>query len=192
MSASNGSRRSSASTIAVSACARGAPIALPSDFRTLIYNQSLECLAVLPKGAPHAGELIVITERSLNAAGNHRAFILKGNRVTRFSVKRHDNFDVTDCAFLAPGNLLLLERRYAPLMGVAMRIRRLHLADMKEGAAIDGRALIVADLGYQIDNMEGIAITRDARGETIITLVSDDNFSTIQRTLLLQFALVGE
>jgi hypothetical protein len=172
--------------------ARGAPIAVPSDFRTLIYNQSLECLAVLPKGAPHAGELIVITERSLNAAGNHRAFILKGNRVTRFSVKRHDNFDVTDCAFLAPGALLLLERRYAPLMGVAMRIRRLHLADMKEGAAIDGRALIVADLGYQIDNMEGIAITRDARGETIITLVSDDNFSTIQRTLLLQFALVGE
>jgi len=29
-------------------------------------------------------------------------------------------------------------------------------------------------------------------GETIITLVSDDNFSVLQRNLLLQFALVGE
>ena len=37
--------------------------------------------------------------------------------------------------------------------------------------------LIEADLGYQIDNMEGIAVHRNARGETVLTLVSDDNFS---------------
>jgi hypothetical protein len=49
-----------------------------------------------------------------------------------------------------------------------------------------------ADLGYQIDNMEGLAMHRNAQGETILTLVSDDNFSPVQRTLLLQFALVGE
>jgi hypothetical protein len=52
--------------------------------------------------------------------------------------------------------------------------------------------MIEADLGYQIDNMEGIAVHRPAGGETIITLVSDDNFSVIQRNLLLQFAVVGE
>jgi hypothetical protein len=172
--------------------AHGTPIAVPSDFKTFKRNKSLECLAVPHKGSPHAGKLIAITEESLDAAGNHRAFVLDGRRVTRFSVKRSDAFDVTDCAQLGSGDLLLLERRYAPLIGVAMRIRRLHLADMKEGAVIDGRPLIVADLGYQIDNMEGIAVTRNARGETVITLVSDDNFSEIQRTLLLQFALVGE
>jgi hypothetical protein len=32
----------------------------------------------------------------------------------------------------------------------------------------------------------------NAAGKTILTLVSDDNFSVIQRNLLLQFALVGE
>ena len=57
---------------------------------------------------------------------------------------------------------------------------------------VDGTPLIVADLAYQIDNMEGIATHRNAAGETIITLVSDDNFSVLQRNLLLQFALVGE
>ena len=57
---------------------------------------------------------------------------------------------------------------------------------------VDGTPLIVADLAYQIDNMEGIAVQRNAAGETIVTLVSDDNFSVLQRNLLLQFALVVE
>jgi hypothetical protein len=37
--------------------------------------------------------------------------------------------------------------------------------------------------------MEGIAAHKSG-GDTILTLVSDDNFSPIQRTLLLQFKLV--
>jgi len=47
-------------------------------------------------------------------------------------------------------------------------------------------------MGFEIDNMEGLAVHRNAKGETILTLISDDNFSSFQRTLLLQFALVGE
>ena len=171
--------------------ARGQPISVPDDFKTFKFNKSLECLSAPPKGAPHAGELIAITERSLDDAGNHRAYTLNGTHVERFTVKRSDEFDVSDCTILPPADLLLLERRYSPLRGVAIRIRRLHLSDIKEGALVDGAPLIVADLGYQIDNMEGIAVHRNAQGETIITLVSDDDFSAIQRNLLLQFALLG-
>jgi len=174
--------------------ARGEPIAVPPDFKTFTYNKSLECLASPPKSSALAGNLIVVTERSLDAAGNHRAFLIKpdGDRVERFSVKRSDDFDISDCTILPPGDLLLLERRYSPARGVAMRIRRVPLASIKPDALVDGKALIEADLGYQIDNMEGIAVHRNAAGETIITLVSDDNFSVVQRNLLLQFVLVGE
>ena len=35
--------------------------------------------------------------------------------------------------------------------------------------------------------MEGLSVHRNAGGEIVLTLVSDDNFSMIQRTLLLQF-----
>ena len=42
---------------------------------------------------------------------------------------------------------------------------------------------------YNIDNMEGIAVHRAASGETILTLMSDDNFSPLQRTLIMQFAM---
>lgn len=172
--------------------ARGQPIAVPDDFKTFKYNKSLECLAAPPKGAPLAGSLIAVTEESLDAAGNLRSYVLKQGQVTRFSVKRSEDFDVSDCAVLPPADLLLLERRYSITRGVAVRIRRIHLADIGEGALIDGPALFEADLAYQIDNMEGIAVTRNARGETILTLVSDDNFSVLQRNLLLQFTLVGE
>jgi hypothetical protein len=172
--------------------ARGEPIPVPDDFKTFTYNKSLECLAAPPKGSPLAGTLIAITERSLDSEGNHRSYLLKGDNVERFSVKRSDDFDVSDCTILPPANLLLLERRYSPARGIAMRIRRIPLASIKPGAQVDGAPLIEADLGYQIDNMEGIAVHRNASGETIITLVSDDNFSPIQRNLLLQFALVGE
>ncbi len=172
--------------------ARGEPIAVPDDFKTLKYNKSLECLAAPPKGAAHAGALIAVTEHSLDAAGNHRAFVLKGGKVIRFAVKRSADFDVSDCTILPPADLLLLERRFSLAAGLGVRIRRIALAAIKEGAVLDGPFLLEADLAYQIDNMEGIAIHRNAQGETIITLVSDDNFSPIQRTLLLQFALVGD
>ena len=172
--------------------ARGQPIPQPGDFKTFAFNKSLECLAAPPKGSPLYGQLIVVTERSLDTAGNHRSFLIKGNQVERFSVTRSDDFDVSDCTILPPADLLLLERHFSPARGVAMRIRRIPLDDIRPGALVDGGALILADLAYQIDNMEGIAVHRNAAGETILTLVSDDNFSFIQRNLLLQFVLVGE
>jgi hypothetical protein len=172
--------------------ARGEPLAQPPEFKTFSFNKSLECLAAPPKGSALADTLIVVTEHSLDGAGNHRSFLLKDGNVERFSVARSDDYDISDCTILPPGDLLLLERRYSPARGVAMRIRRVPLSLIKPNALVDGKPLIEADLAYQIDNMEGIAVHRNAAGETIITLVSDDNFSVIQRNLLLQFTLVGE
>jgi hypothetical protein len=173
--------------------ARGEPIPVPDDFKTFANNLSLECLAAPPKGAPLGDQLIVVTERSLDDAGNMRSFLLNGKNVARFTVKRHDDFDISDCVAMPPNGLLLLERRFALLHGgLSMRIRRVAIADIKPGAVADGKKLIEADLGYEIDNMEGIGLHRNASGETILTLISDDNFLPFQRTLLLQFALVGE
>jgi hypothetical protein len=72
----------------------------PPDFKTFAYNKSLECLAAPQQGTPLAGELIVVTEHSLDGAGNFRSFLIGSDRVTRFSVKRTDDFDVSECAVL--------------------------------------------------------------------------------------------
>jgi hypothetical protein len=169
--------------------ARGQSIPVPPAIRGLPYNKGLEALVFIPKGHPLAGTLVAISERGLDKAGNLLAFLIGGPSPGTFAVKRKAEFDVSDVALLPGGDLLLLERRFRWTSGLAIRIRRIALADVKPGAIVDGSILFEADLGYQIDNMEGLGIHRTAAGEIVLTLVSDDNFSVLQRTLLLQFTL---
>jgi hypothetical protein len=70
-----------------------------------------------------------------------------------------------------------------------MRLRRIYGESIAKGQVADGPVLFEADMGYQIDNMEGLSVHREADGTQVLTLISDDNFSALQRTLLLQFAL---
>jgi hypothetical protein len=54
---------------------------------------------------------------------------------------------------------------------------------------VDGPVLTYADMGQQVDNMEALSVHRTADGTLVLTLISDDNFSALQRTMLLQFTL---
>jgi hypothetical protein len=170
--------------------ARGEPIAMPLGTEKLPANKSLEALAFIPRDRPGGGTLVAISERGLDAQGNLKAWLIGGATPGAFSVKRTGDFDVSDAAIIPGGDLVLLERRFSWLRGLAFRLRRIALADLKPGAVVDGPVLLFADLAYEIDNMEGLGIHRDAGGEIIFTLISDDNFSILQRTLLLQFKLV--
>jgi len=167
---------------------RGQPVPVPPGFARLPDNKSIECLVFVPKGAL-ARSLLAISERGLDGAGNIKGFLIGGPRLDEFSVKRSGDFDVNDCAVTPGGDLLLLERSFSRLKGVGMRIRRVPIGDVRPGATIDGPALIEADMGHQIDNMEGLSVHRAADGALVLSLISDDNFSILQRTLLLQFTL---
>jgi hypothetical protein len=169
--------------------ARGIPIEVPADFRTMPSNGSLETIAMVPKGLPLAGTLIVISEAALDASGNNRAYFIGGPHPGVFTVKRTDDFDVTDCALLPDGDLLILERRFSVLHS-GSRIRRIAAADLRPGALVDPEVIFTADFGQQIDNFEGLGLHRTASGETVLTLVSDNNFFALQRNLLMQFTLV--
>lgn len=144
----------------------------------------------LAKPQPLAGTLIAFSERGLDASGNLMAFLVGGKTPGQFSIRRTENFDISDAVLLPSGDLLILERKFSWLGGVGIRIRRLVLSDIAPGAVVDGPAIFNADLGNEIDNMEGIDAHVSAEGETVLTMVSDDNFSLIQRNLLLQFTLV--
>jgi hypothetical protein len=163
----------------------------PPAVRKLPYNKGLEALVFVPKGLPLAGTLIALSERGLDGSGNLVAFLVGGTTPGQFSVRRTENFDISDAVLLPSGDLLILERKFSLLDGVAVRIRRLALSEVAPGALVDGPAIFNADLGDEVDNMEGIDAHVTETGATVLTMVSDDNFSLIQRTLLLQFALVG-
>ena len=169
---------------------RGEVVPLPPAASKLPFNKGLEALVFVPKGMPLAGTLIAISERGLDAKGNLIAFLVGGPSPGQFSVRRTEKFDVSDAVLLPSGDLLVLERKFSLLSGAGIRIRRIALASVAPGAVVDGPSIFDADLHDEIDNLEGIDAHVTPEGDTVLTMVSDDNFSLIQRTLLLQFTLV--
>lgn len=157
----------------------------------LRVNRGFETIAHAPKEGALAGARVAITERSIDRRGNVFAAILEGPHRGVFTVARRDGYDITDGAFLPDGDLLLLERRFSVLSGVAMRLRRIAGRTIRPGGVADGPALLEADMGHQIDNMEGLEVWRRADGALMVSLISDDNHSILQRNLYLEFRLAG-
>ncbi|PSJ59410.1 esterase-like activity of phytase family protein [Pseudaminobacter soli (ex Li et al. 2025)] len=158
----------------------------------LRLNRSFETLAYAPEAGALKGALVVVTERSLDKQGNVFAAVLSGPRKGVFTVVRSDGFDITDGAFLPNGDLLLLERSFTIMQGVRMRLRRLPADSIGKDKVADGPVLMKADMRYQIDNMEALDVWRRADGALIVSLMSDDNQSFLQRSLYLEFRLQGE
>ncbi len=162
------------------------PLLIPVT--SLRGNRGLETIAVSPKDSPLAGGVTVVSELSFDANGNLLAAVLDGPRKGIFGVVRKGAFAVTDGAFLPNGDLLILERRFSFAEGIGMQIRRIKGDDIKPGAVVDGEIFLNADMGYQIDNMEGLDVIVEP-GETRLILVSDDNHSILERNLMLEFRL---
>ena len=104
------------------------------------------------------------------------------------SVVPHDPFAITSAANAPDGGLFLLERRFSLAGGVGMELRHIPASEIHEGARLNGEVL--ANLSFQdasIDNMEGLAVRSGPAGETLLYIISDDNYSPLQRTLLLMF-----
>jgi hypothetical protein len=86
----------------------------------------------------------------------------------------------------------VLERRISLPYGLGTRLRRIPAAALRPGALLDGPVIFEADSRYQCDNMEGLSVHRSAAGEIVVTLISDNNYSILQRTLLLEFTLEAQ
>lgn len=152
-------------------------------------NKGLETIVVAPANGPLAGAPVVVAEESLNAAGDNYAAVLDGPRKGIFYVRRQGSFDISDGTFLPNGDLVLLERSFSLLQGIAMRLRLIRADDIKPEATVDGEELMTADSRFQIDNMEGVDAYLAADGSTHLILVSDNNNSFLQSNLMLEFRL---
>ncbi len=166
-----------------------------AEWGRMIRNKSMESVAVI-RGGPAKGAIVAFAERMIDSSGQHTGWIWPGGiggDPQRLSLRRIGDFDITDAASLPDGSLVILERSFAWLSGVKMRMRKIAASDVRAGTVFDGDVLIEADMSYELDNMEGLAIHQAKNGESILTLISDNNFNNcLQRTLILQFALAGE
>ncbi|AWM85679.1 esterase-like activity of phytase family protein [Microvirga sp. 17 mud 1-3] len=172
--------------------ARARPVKLPDAFRGTIEalgsNQGLEAIGVAPPRSPLAGALVAVAESPPRHGEPIPGFILTGAHRGEFSIRRSNGYDVSDLAFLPSGDMLLLERQFSIFGGFRSRLRRVAADAVKSGAEVDGAVIYESDASHEIDNMEGLAVHQED-GSTVLTLISDNNFSPLQRTLLLEFSL---
>jgi len=84
---------------------------------------------------------------------------------------------------------LLLEHSFSIARGVKMRLRRVFGESVEKGAVADGPVLMEAEMGYQIDNMEGLDVWTRNDGALMVSLISYDNHSILQRNHYLELVL---
>jgi len=161
---------------------------LPNNLRRMPNNQGLEGVTSI-RGGPYAGGLVLFAERKLDRNGDHTGSLVFEGDAYPLSLKRHAQFDITGLETLSDGSLLVLERSFIrSRLKLDIRLRLVPAEEIKPGAKLNGKLLMEAGQRLTIDNFEGLAVT-ERDDETLITLISDDNFNFFQSTLLVQFAL---
>lgn len=164
-------------------------VTLPSEAKRMKSNSGLEAVTVL-RGGSNRGAILAFAEELPDADGHQTGWLLGKGAPQRLALKEIGGFALTGAASLDDGSVLILERRFRMTEGVKMRLRYISAAELKPGHVIEGEILIASDMSYEIDNMESVAVHTSAAGETVVTILSDDNFNKfLQRNLLLQFTL---
>lgn len=150
-------------------------------FADLQPNASLEALAIDAQG-----RLYTLPERSGELTRPFPVYRFSGGTWdTDLSVPRKGRFLAVGADFDDAGRFYLLERDFSLLFGFATRIRRFHVA--ADGLR-DEEILLITRHG-RFSNLEGLSIWRDAQGRIVASMVSDDNFSPILSTQLVEFLL---
>ena len=111
-----------------------------------------------------------------------------GTRAVRMRYRPPEGYRITDAALAPDGRMLLLNRDVSLLGGgFVAKLTAAPIPQTQEGALITGEE--VADLNRPLsDNMEALSVTREG-GRTVLWMASDNNYSGVQRTLLLKFML---
>ena len=166
--------------------ARPAEVAVPADLANAPNNGGLEGITLLADG-----RVLALTESFTDAAGNYRGWLVDpGGKIEALALKPRMPFQLTDVRLLANGDVLTLERRYNPIGGVGFQMRRIAGSSVAAGATLDGEVIADAGMNVIIDNMEGLDVRKGADGETLVYLLSDDNFNALtQQTLIMMFEL---
>lgn len=107
----------------------------------------------------------------------------------RFRFPLADGFSLTGMDRLPDGGFVAVERFYAPIVGPRARIVRFAAPGGEDGA-METEVLATLEPPFPLDNFEGISAVRMPDGATRIYVVSDNNKSAQQRTLLLAFDIV--
>ena len=149
------------------------------DFRTLQSNSGLEALAINADGI-----MLTIPERSGKETRPFPVYQFSGAEWSQTtSIPRDGQFLVTGADFGPDGRFYVLESAFKVPTGFSTRIRRFNFVN---NTLTEGKTLLVTRTN-RLDNMEGISVWADESGQTRLTLVSDNNFNPLLRTVIAEY-----
>jgi hypothetical protein len=175
------------------------PLGVPTALAECGHNGGLELMA-----DAGAGRRLLVCEARRGASQSVPAWVGQGEswqeRVYPLTFDGGwgaEPFRPTAAARLPGGDLLIVERRFPPL---GARILRLDRGALDGQGELRPRELARLEPPLTLDNFEGVEVRQDARGRTLVYVLSDDNNCAkrpgalargAQRTLLLLFELAG-
>jgi hypothetical protein len=163
--------------------------AQPRAMRKWPSNSGSEAMLRFPDG-----RFLVFSEGRRGPEGSTEVLLFGSDpaepeaKAKRLGYRAPDGYRITDAALLPDGRILFLNRRFTLLEGVSAKLTVGSLPTPGEGDILSGAELASFARPVTVDNMEALSVTQEA-GRTIVWIASDDNFSALQRTLLLKFVL---
>ncbi len=150
-------------------------------------NGGIEALAVLGPG-----RYLAVAEELETPDGNLRGWLFDDGAWRELAYEQQPGWKPTDFTLLPDGDVLATERHFSRLGGFTSQIRRIPRASIAPGALLQGKVIAEFAAPVLTDNFEGLANFRGADGHIYLLVVSDNNFTPLQRTVLLQFRLEDE
>ncbi len=154
---------------------------LQSDpvFDTYYENSSLEAVAIDAEGV-----LYTIPERSGRADRPFPVYRLRdGAWDVVFTLPRRGPFLMAGADIGPDGRLYVLERDFVGI-GFRSRVRRFEMDGTGEVTLLETGLLTH-------DNLEGISVWQDGDA-LVMTMISDDNFRSLQRTEIVEYVLTDD
>jgi hypothetical protein len=152
----------------------GPPRLAPLPDITWMSNAGMEALALYPKSGPDAYVV------GIEGTGETYVCRLSAACTKDRTVELKDGYQLTAVEVLSGGRMAYLLRAFDPLRGVRIILRIVGPSGQVEDQLELARPLTV-------DNFEGLAAAPSPNGGLRFYLISDDNFSKAQRTLLVAF-----
>lgn len=152
-------------------------------FKTLPINSALEALAIdennrlytIPEQLGDGAAIrVFVMDNGTGDSAWHLAFTLPGD----------DDFLPVGADFGPNGQFYLLERGWN-VFGFRTRVRRWSNVSVQPR---NEQLLVLTQIGTH-DNLEGLAVWQDKQGQTRLTMIADDNFLSLQKTEIVEYAI---
>jgi hypothetical protein len=133
---------------------------------------------------------VIVSEERVLKEGGRLALLTHQGRTRSFGIEGVAEHSPTDAAMLDDRRMLLLQRRFN-LKGAGAAVSLIDLSPLFSSSPAERLSVQLLarwEAPFTLDNMEGMAVAQES-GQAFIYLISDDNLSSLQRTVLMKFAL---